>query len=257
MRPCLRFGRSALVLGLLCGLATFAFDGRKCSADTISMTIVANGTTIPVDPLIISGASSTIYGTVDLAKLNSELTAAGSAYQFSALGGSSNFSGSSTGGLLMLNGGIFIPTGGSGSTSLSITETQSGFASPNGPTGSLASSSTANFNAAGPGNSHLASSSFNNVSTPSYKLASTLPGPDPELGSGSAGLTMLSTPYTLTNGISFSLTPSGSSSPQDGFSVASFVSDAVVSPEPTSIAVMLSGAPALILVYRRRRKPRA
>jgi hypothetical protein len=215
------------------------------------MTIVANGTTIPVDPLIISGASSTDYGTVNLTALNTELAAAGSAYQFSALGGSSNFSGSITGGVLQLNGGIFIPTGGSGSTSLTITETENGFTKPAGSLGFLASSSTGNFNSAGPGNSHSAFSSFNTTSTPTYTLASTLSGPDPEVGSASAGLSTFGTPYTLTNGISFNMTPSGSSSPQDGFSVSSFAAISSA-PEPASLVAMLSAAPALLFFWRRR-----
>jgi len=167
------------------------------------------------------------------------------------LGGSSNFSGSAAGGLLQLNGGIYIPTGGSGSTSLTITETESGFTKPSGSLGFLASSSTANFNGAGPGNSHSAFSSFNATSTPTYTLASTLPGPDPEIGSASAGLTTFGTPYKLTNGISFSLTPSGSSSPQDGFSVASFAALSNA-PEPASLVAMLSVAPALLFFWRRR-----
>lgn len=245
------FSRWTLLMGVACGLAVLPVANRAARAESISISIVANGTTIDVDPLILSGATPTFYGTVDLVSLNSALVSAGSAYQFSALGGSSNWSGASTGGTLTLSGGISIAAGTVGNTSLSITETESGFINPSGPSGTLLSSSTGNFNDAGPGNSHTANSSFNGITTPSYLVASKITGPDPEGGSASAAITSFSTPYTLTNSISFSLTPS-SSGPSDSFGVTA---KATAIPEPASVVTMLIGLPLPLvgLAWLRRR----
>jgi len=238
-----------LALGVLIGLAV-----SEARAETISITVVANGVIIPVDPLT-TGGSTTNYGTVDLTTLNALLTGAGSAYQFSALGGSSNWSGAPSGGILSLSGGLFIPVGGVGSTSLTITETEDGFISPSGGSGTLNSSSTGNFNDAGPGNSHDANSSFNAITTPTYTVASIITGPDPEGGSASTGIPAFVTPYTLANFASFNLTASATASPQDSFGVT--VKALAAIPEPASLVTMLFGLPLpmvlLGLVQRRRR----
>jgi len=260
-----RLNRNRLLMALACGLAMLAFEGRSARAESISITIVANGTTIAVDPLILSGATSQNYGTVDLTTLNSQLTAAGSAYQFSALGGDSNWAGAPTGATLNLHGGIFIPVGATGSTSLTITETEDGFISPVGPNGTLGSSSVGLFNSAGPGNSHDANSSFNALTTPTYTVASKSIGTDPESGASSMAVGTVLAPYTLNNFISFSLVlPSGTStsalSPSDGFSVGANLMATSVIPEPASALMMSIGLPLPLLGLtwlRRRRKAEA
>jgi len=226
--------------------------GGESRAESITMTIVANGVTIPVDPLILSGADSQNYGTVDLTTLNSLLIGAGSAYQFSALGGSSNWSGAPDGGVLNLSGGIFIPKGATGNTDLTITESEDGFISPSGPTGSLVSGSTGNFAAAGPGNSHDASSSYTGLGTVTagpYAVTSTKIGSDPETGGATAGIPTFVTPYSLQNFISFHLTPSATNSPTDGFSVNATVTANPAVPEPTSIITMALGLPFPLVLY--------
>src|SRR5262245_19059723 len=76
----------SLALSFLVGVS--ATGARAAS---ISMTIdLSVGPTIIVD-VFTSGGTATDYGTVNLALLNATLSAAGSAYQFSALGGQSNF----------------------------------------------------------------------------------------------------------------------------------------------------------------------
>jgi len=231
------------------------FEGRSARAESISITIVANGTTIAVDPLILSGATSQNYGTVDLALLNFQLATAGSAYQFTALGGYSNWAGAPTGATLNLLGAIVIPTGGTGNTSLTITETEDGFISPVGPNGTLASASTGLFNAAGPGNSHDANSSFNALTTPTYTLGSTNTGSDPETGNSSIAVAPVLAPYSLNNFMSFSLTPSGTTSPSDGFAVGANLTASVI-PEPASVLMMSIGLslPLLGLTWLRRRR---
>jgi hypothetical protein len=231
--------------------------GRESRAEMITITVVANGVTIPVDPLIISGATSQDYGTVDLTTLNALLSGAGSAYQFSALGGNSNWSGDPSGGTLNLSGGIFIPAGGSGSTSLTITESEDGFISPSGATGTLTSSSTGNYNDAGPGNSHDANSSWNKITTPTYTVASLTGGTDPEKGSSSAAIPAFVDPYKLTNFISFSLVPTANTQPTDDFGVNAKVVASGTIPEPPSVVMMTLGMPLLLCVAWLLRRPRA
>jgi hypothetical protein len=250
MTHLLRIGLARLVLALACGLAMFASTAREARASNISMTIVANGFTIPVDALT-TGGNSGQYGTVDLHVLNALLTANGSVYQFSALGGvSTNDSGT---GSLQLTGGIFINNGVKGSTSLTITETGSNY-SIGVTAGLFSSSSTANFTSAGPGNSHSASSSFNSTASSTYTVASQQFGPDPEIGSTSA-IIPFNQNYSLTNTISFNLVPSMTASPQDSFSVAAQAAVAPV-PEPASVVLSLSSLP-LVLALARRHNRRA
>ena len=251
MRKVASFCRWSLLMGVACGLAVLPIGSSAAHAEAISMTIMlGNGDTIPVDPLILSGASPTNYGTVDLTTLNGVLAADGSAYSFSALGGSSNWSGAASGGSLTLSGGISLSTPG-GVTGLTITETESGFITPSGPSGTLASSSTGNFNGAGPGNSHSASSQFNALPPiPAYTVASTISGPDHEGAGASAPITSFSTPYTLTNTISFALSTNGAT---DSFGVTS---SATAIPEPASVVMMLIGLPLPLvgLAWLRRRR---
>ncbi len=243
MRKVATFHRWGILTGIACGLALLPIASRSASAEIISITIVANGVTIPVDGLVLSGASSTNYGTVDLTTLNGLLAGAGSAYQFSALGGSSNYGSAQAGGILSLSGGISIPSGMTGSTSLTITETESGFTTSGASSGTLASSSTGNFNNAGTGNSHMADSTFNaSPSTPLYTVASTKTGPDFEGNGASTMITSFASPYMLTNYISFSLVPG--TGPVDGFSVTS---KATAVPEPASMVTMLIGLPIPLL----------
>jgi hypothetical protein len=238
MRKLREFSRCLVVLGVV--VAMFAANAQ---AEVISITIEANGVTIPVDPLTTGGTPQN-YGTVDITTLNTLLTAAGSAYQFSALGGSSNWSGAPAGGILQLSGGIFIPAGAVGSTSLTITQTEDGFISPSGPHGTVSSASTGTFNDAGPGNSHDANSSFNAITTPTYTVASTSTGPDPQGNMSAADIPTFVTPYTLSNFISFALAPGASSSPQDSFGVTV---KALAIPEPASSTIMLIGLPVAIV----------
>jgi hypothetical protein len=244
-------GRACLLVGVACGLGMTVLGGGESRAESITMTIVANGVTIPVDPLILSGADSQNYGTVDLTTLNSLLIGAGSAYQFSALGGSSNWSGAPDGGVLNLSGGIFIPKGATGSTDLTITESEDGFISPSGSTGSLASTSTGNFGGASPGDSHDASSSYTGmgpVTAGPYTLT-TATGNGGENGAAAAGIPTFVTPYSLQNFISFHLTPSGITTPTDGFSVNAIVTANPAVPEPTSIITMALGLPLPLVLY--------
>jgi len=262
MSKWLRFWRAGAVMGALCGLGMIVLEGATARAESISMTIVANGTTIPVDALILTGATPQNYGTVDLTTLNALLTAAGSAYQFGALGGSSNWSGDPSGAQLSLGGEIHILAGSTGNTSLTITETEGGFISPVGPNGMLASSSGATFVGASPGNNHMASSSYNATNVPDYTVAAKFPpSPGTDTEGVNAPLLAVGTvvaPYSLNNFISFNLTPTATGV-SDAFGVQAQVTTSVI-PEPASMVMMAFGLPIPLLGaawLRRRRKAEA
>jgi hypothetical protein len=261
MSKWLRFCRVGAVMGALCGLGIIVLEGATARAESISITIVANGVPIAVDPLIISGATSQNYGTVDLTTLNALLVGAGSAYQFGALGGSSNWSGDPNGANLSLGGEIHILPGATGSTMLTITETEGGFASPVGPGGMLASSSGATFVGASPGDNHMASSSYNLTNVPDYAVSAKFPPSPGTDGEGTNApllpVGIVVSPYTLNNFISFNLalTPGGVS---DAFGVSAQVTTAI--PEPASMVMMAFGLPIPLLGaawLRRRRKAEA
>jgi len=259
MSKWLRFCRGGLVMAVVCSLAMIALEGREARAGIV-ITMSINGGA-PLDliafttPLATDPGQLNNYGTVDLTGLNTTLAAAGSAYQFTSLGGSSNWAGSPTGGSLSLTGGIAIPAGVVGTTSLTLTETESGFTSPSGISGTLLSTSQGNYSDAGPGNSHDAQSSFNAINTPLYNVASTQTGPDHEQGQASAGIAAFVTPYTLVNFISFHLTPS-SSIPTDNFNVVAGVTSAAI-PEPVSMVTMLIGLPLPLMCLAWVRRHRA
>ena len=93
MRKAASFSRWSLLMGVACGLAMLPVANRAARAEMISISIDANGTTIPVDLAHSHWCpTSQNYGTVDLTTLNSLLGLAGSVYQF-AIGGSSNYPG--------------------------------------------------------------------------------------------------------------------------------------------------------------------
>jgi hypothetical protein len=249
------FSRWSLLMGVACGLAMLPAANRAARGESIDITIVANGTPIPVPPP--TGASSQTFGTTDLTLLNAELVAAGSAYQFQGLDGSSNWSGAPGGGTLSLGGIISIPVGtpSTTSTSLTITETETGFISPSGFSGTLTSSSGGSYSFAGPPNFQTANSSFNGISVSplGYKVASAHGGiADSESVNFPPLSIPFSTPYTLTNVISFSLVPS-TLGPTDTFSVVATVT---AIPEPASVVTMLIGLPLPLvgLAWLRRRR---
>jgi hypothetical protein len=232
----------------------------QAQAEVITITITTGSSTIVTTPFELPGASSSSVG-IDVSALNPLLTAAGSAYQFSSLGATSDFPGQTgdVGGALSLNGQIFIPAGTtSGDTALSITATEGGFTAPTGPTGTLVSSTSGTFTQAN-GGSSTAFSMFNSTSTSPVTL--TAVGPNSSLnGTASIGVAPVSTGYTLTNQISFALPLPGSGSvaqPTDSFGVAATITATNVIPEPGSIVMMLTGLPLPLVVmglFRRHRR---
>ncbi len=244
-------GRWNLWMGVACILALLPVLNCTARAETITMSMaVDGGPYVVIDAFATTSSGPPTYNITDISGLNTLLT--GTAYQFISLGGSSTtFPGSSAGGTLSLTGEI-ITTGPATGQTVSIMETLSGFTSPTGPSGTLASSSTGNFNNAGPGNSHSASSMFNAISTPTYTVASTTTGPDHEGNGAFAPIPngSFTTPYSLTNVITFSLSSAGA---DDTFGVTAKASAV---PEPASVVTMLIGLPLPLvgLAWLRRRR---
>jgi hypothetical protein len=244
--------RRLLSLALSALLGLMASEAR---AEVISMLITGPGGAILVDTFITGGSTSQIYGSVDLAGLNTALAASGYAYQFAALGGSSNWPGTAAQGTLNVSGGVgIVPGVGGGFTSMTLTETEDGYTAPTGPAGVLLSSSTGNFTNQPAGGGHSASSAFNLFTTPTYSVLSTTTDPNPQGGIAGAAGGPLPTLYRLTNSITFGLTPSATVVVSDGFSVTATV---VTIPEPASLVMFLTGMPVPIAVLgwlRRRRR---
>ena len=103
MRKVSSFSRWSLLVAAACGLAMSCVADRAAHAETIDFTFTGPTFSITFDPssgtqfdpsTMTSGAS---YSTSDLATLNTLLSADGSAYTFSSLGGTNNWSGAASG----------------------------------------------------------------------------------------------------------------------------------------------------------------
>jgi len=146
--------------------ALLSLPAGQARAAVITMSVEVG--TGPVENLGTFGGVGTANGykmnAAAIAGLNALLHIQGSQYQFTFIGGTSNFPGSNTPprGQLTL-GGTLISVG-AGVSTLTIFETEPGFTSP--PPYYLTSSSTGFFANQPSGGGHTASSSFNGASTP-------------------------------------------------------------------------------------------
>jgi len=250
----LRRGLFSLALIALVGIMA----GEARSAP-ISITIdTTSGPTIMVDLVATSTPTSYNVDAAGLASINSSLAAQGSQYRFFGLSGSSNFPGDATQGQLVLTGEIHsVGTAGSDAF-LRITETETSFTSPTGPTGNLNSSSTGNFTNQPTGSGHTALSMFNSTTAGPYSVLSN--GSPVGFGGDmtSVGVAPVSTLYTLTNVATFGLSHPGATSPDivDSFGVTATITATVI-PEPASIVMFMTGMPLPLVVVgllRRRRR---
>lgn len=240
-----------LALGLL-GLSGLMASSAK--AETIIMTVSTNGHTFT-----FTGGSNSL--TVATSTLNTALKADGSAYQFSSLGASSNFPGTTgpNGGSLTTAGGVFVGLPSDGFTgvtgNLVITTTESGFTAPTGTDGMLASTATSNYTNVATGTESY-SSSFNstNSATGSSSSSGTTTN-SPPITIPSLAIGSVASGYSLTNNLTINLTQNTTAQAQLGFSGAAQVTASSV-PEPASIVMMLTGMPlplVIIGLIRRRR----
>jgi hypothetical protein len=240
-------------LGLSLALVLSMMTGTT-RAEFITMTLTDTAGSIPVDIFATTGPILYNVDASGLAALNGFLSATGSEYQLFSLGGSSNFPGSLTQGNLVLTGEVHSVFGGGTDSFLQITESESGFTSPTGPNGVLMSSSTGNFTNQPAGGGHTASSMFNTTTTPTYSVLSSGVTPNPEGGLGSVGVSPVSTLYTLTNTITFGLSPSAGNDIIDSFGVTATLSAV---PEPASGLLLALGVPVVALGAMLRRRASA
>jgi len=237
-------------LGLTALLGLTAREGR---AETISMTLSVTGaaTAFSVDAVATPGSDNYTVDSTGITAINGYLSTNGSQYSFSTLGGGSNFSTASSVGILNVSGTInSITTGNAG---LTLTETESAFTAPVGPSGTLTSTSTADLTGQTT-SGQTASSTYSNAGPPAVSVTTPSYPVPPTGGSSSATVTPVATLYTLTNVASFTLGSGTSSSPiVDGFSVTAHISAV---PEPSTLLTMLTGLPVPLFIagwLRRRR----
>jgi len=246
LRRLLRLGLGmALVVSLMPGITR---------AELISMTITTTAGSLPVDIFATPGATTYNVDAVGLFAINSVLAAEGSEYQFFSLGGSSNFPGNAIQGNLVLTGEIHSVVGGGPDAFLQISESESGFTNPSGGAGTLMSASTGNFTNQTLGLGHTASSLLNLTSTPTYSVLSSGAIVNPEGATGSVAVTGITTPYTLTNVITFGLSPAGANDVIDSFGVTATISAV---PEPGSLILLsMSAVPLVIILGEMKRRRR-
>jgi hypothetical protein len=245
-----------LALGLCALIGLSAREGR---AESITITVSTNGVT---DTL--TNAAWVNSTNVNLDALNTFLSSNGSAYQFSALGAQSNFTGKPfpdpNGGSLSSNGGVNIAPDSTGATGdLVITITEGGFLNPTGPDGSLASST---------------GTTYTNVATGSYSYFSDFNGMNGNTGSNAStgvvanqgdpnpiviaptGVGSVAANYSLSNNLTINLTQNPDSTAQFGWTSGATLTAGAI-PEPASLIMMLTGMPLPLVVLGLLRRRRA
>jgi PEP-CTERM motif len=235
--------------------ALISLSAVQAQANVITMSVEVG--TGPVSDLGTFGGVGTANGytmnAAAIAGLNSFLHADGSQYQFTLIGGASNFPGSATPplGQLTLDGTLM--SVGTGVPTLTISETESGFTAP--PPYYLLSSSTGLFTNQPSGGGHTASSSYNSASTATYSVLSDGIGANMQVNHApTVEIEDISViPYTISNTIVFALAAGTTTSPvTDAFSV-----DGMVVPEPSTWAMMLLGFAGLGFAGYRQTTPKA
>ena len=232
-----------ILLGFLGGVA------GRADAGSMSLSVDLNG-------VVIFTATSTAPDqavSASLAAVNSVLSAHGSAYQFTSLSASSNYTGAGTG--FLETTGTF-NTSGTGTTAdvLSVDTSQSGFLSPVGAGLLLESSASGSYSQVSGSGSYA--SDFQGANSPT--LVFPFSGSNSFSGdTGGIPIGTVPSGYSLSNHFLFSITKSsGSSVSFDG--KATIYNPAIIPsvPEPSSLA--LCGIAGLIgLAVARVRRDRA
>jgi len=254
------------LLKLVWVLGVLAQIGGEARAGSLTVTLTwgtASNDTLSITPdsLYFAQSGSTNDDlTLNTSYLNAYLLANGSALQFSS--GSSFTSNYSTatqtsGAELIQSASVYIASGVTGSTDMTIDVTLTDWTAPSGSTGLLSSSVSAFFEDTGASDS-LTFSSF--YSPPDPGTIPIILTPSVSSGSTSVSVTPTITPFTLTNSIQLSLTNTGIPSESLGYNASTTVSVTPLSgavPEPSTLLLLVQGAAALLgLAWRGRRKLR-
>jgi len=224
--------------GLLMSLALSAvmgLMGTQANAGSITITVDLNGAPL----LSFSSVPPDQSVNFPLVAINSALTGAGSAYQFTGLSAQSNYTGSAIGSLQTT---FQLNTSGAGTTAavLSIDTVQSGFLSPLGPGGVAVSTAGGSYNTASGSLSYT--SDYQGANTPT--LVFPVSGTNSySATTGAIPIGAIPTGYQLSNHFLISLATG-----PDVFlgGTGGIVVSAV--PEPSSIVTMLMGMPLPLAV---------
>lgn len=253
----------SLALGALVGL--MASESR---AETITLTITANGTPFVITNIPIpTGAPAALVNpptsatslSINTGNLNL-LLAGVSNYQFTELGVTSNWSGTSdlvAGAFLKIGGTLVLPAGlAPDAVPLTISATEDNYLLPVGPSGTLTTTANANYAGAAAGSNQTANTgSFNATTLTTSDLPLTAGNPNPR-AAASMGVGAVAAGFTLDTSVALNLVAaSAGSNAANTFAVTATVTAAV--PEPASMVVMLTGMPLPLAVVgfllRRRR----
>ncbi len=205
------------------------------------LDLVQSVSSVPPD----QGVSFSIPANPALAALNIALKAHGTSYEFTSLGASSNYTGSSNGNLLTSGGLTFISTGNTSQT-LYIVTTQSGFLSPTGPGGIMNSSggiNSDNVATGGTGTQYTSTYQSTNSATLTFASQGVDVSKDVSGNAPPQSIGTIPSSYSLTNTFSINLTKSVGGSL--GFHGSVLV---YAVPEPSSLVTMLMGMPLPLAV---------
>jgi len=239
--------------GLFLGLAMaalLAVMGNQAHAANVTISVDLGGTVIYTAP---------VNGAVNINALNTDLTNAGSSYQFAANGLTATATGTATTSGLSTAGTVTVSAtnGGSTSPTLSVDVVETGILSPTG-TGSLVGSASTTYTQVPSGSTSFTGDYNTTTLTPTFTLAAS--------GTNSGGATFpsqgigaVAAGYTLSNHFVISLSPAtATSSGTDSFAGGVVVTaTGGVVPEPASVVMLLTGMPlplAIVFGLIRRRR---
>jgi hypothetical protein len=263
-------------------LALFGLSGSHAQAGTL--TVVLTWGPSPSDTLTIVGGGgfatdSVTNGieslTFNTQVLNQHLASNGSNLTFAAGSGVSDNQPSATqssGATLTSTGQLNLTgTSAGGANSMTIQAFLTDYSTPTGTSGMISSSASATFTNSAIGDTQTFNSWYNNDNSPGGMLLpsglvtytstnTTTNNGQPSIpisGTTTAAISPFVTPFSLTNTITVSLTPTGKSGQSDQYSGTTLVTaSGTVIPEPASIIMMLTGMPVpmIVLGMLRRRK---
>lgn len=237
-------------LGLVGMMGLMASEVRGAP---ITLTISTDGTTLTVAN-VATPPPANIKDTsfqVNIGALNAALSSAGSAYQFNALGGNSNFAGGANG-FLTVTGTL--TEGGTGTAlgPIVITIAETGFTAPPTQTG-MEESSTAQYTNTTAGDNQSATGTYNATTLTLGAGLMTSTGPALNSYSPTTSASVSGTgSYDLTQAVTINLAPNANS-PTDGFSGSVRVTGTAI-PEPASMVMMMTAMPLALVGFLRHRR---
>jgi len=261
--------------GLILGLALAALIGlsaRDAQAGDLTINVSwasgpAGGINISVGSPFALPDSTSNFVDVNLPVLNASLT--GSAYLstdpnaggFLALNAQSNNPGSATGANIKLDATAQLASA-TGDNTITVVASQTGFMSPSGA-GVLTTANSGNFTNYTVGDSQTSFSSVNSVDTTphnNYVVPAGAPNPYSAAMGGTAGATVSSGGYTLSDTTTITLALSGFNASNPGSSATDQTTNSATFravPEPAGLVMMVTGMPLPLVVMGLLRRRRA